>query len=468
VANNRTSRSGSFCEKTAMTKRIWLLSLVLFLVLSLVFVGKYLIHRKSGPKANNVLLISIDTCRADYLGCYGGEYNATPNIDAFAKEGILFEKVVTPVPLTLPAHSSMLTGLYPTSHGVHGNLDYKLEAEHVTLAEVLKRKGYHTGAIVSSYVLDSTFGLDQGFDEYDDDFENVVKTSHYTERRGDEATERALEWLENNKGRPWFLFLHYYDPHWRYEPPEPFKSKFSMNLYAGEIAYVDYHLEKVLDKLKKLGVYDSTVIILTADHGEMLGEHGEADHGYFIYNSAVYVPLILRVPGNTGPERVISTVSINDILPTVCQIIGVDSPEGMSGYSLLRDVEKGESDRHLYCESYVPAKHRANVLLGLITQKWKYIQTTHPELYDLESDWQEQNNLCEAEPKRAHFLREHLREMLQTTQKDSYKNIELSDEQRRKLESLGYIGSVSVDASIAFDTNKPDPKEYIKFHNIKA
>ena len=449
-----------------MTRRTVLLILALVLLVTLVAV--HWIHRKSGPKANNILLISIDTCRADYLGCYGAKYDATVNIDLFAEQSVLFDFAVTPVPLTLPSHSSMLTGMYPINHGVHGNLDYKLDAEYITLAEILKNDGYHTGAIVSGYVLDSTFGLDQGFDEYDDNFENVIRPTYLTERRAGETTDRALEWLQKNKHRPWFLFLHYYDPHWRYEPPEPFRSKFSTNLYAGEIAYVDHCIGKVFDKLKELGVYDSSFIILTGDHGEMLGEHGEADHGYFIYNSALHVPLILKTPGNTKPQRVQSLVSLVDIVPTVCRFAGVEPPEGISGQSLLSDLAKSESERYLYCESYVPAKHGANVLLGLVTGKYKYIQTTHPELYDLESDWQEQKNLCQTEPKRAHFLREHLREIVQTAKKDGYKNIELSDEQRAKLESLGYIGSVNVEASVAFDTDKPDPKEFIKFHNIKA
>ena len=214
----------------------------------------------------NVVLISIDTCRADFLSCYGYQHKTTPNIDAIADEGFVFENVTSPAPLTLPAHSSMMTGTIPPSHGVHGNKGYKLGDSNTTIAEVLKSNGFSTGAVISTFVMDSQFGLDQGFDTYDDSFDEKLSTAGIVERRGREASDHAISWIEQHKDESFFLFLHYYDPHANYEPPEPFKTRYASNPYAGEIAYTDYCVGQVIDKLKALGLYDSSLIIITSDH----------------------------------------------------------------------------------------------------------------------------------------------------------------------------------------------------------
>ena len=244
----------------------------------------------------NVVLISIDTCRADYLSCYGYLHKTTPNIDAIANNSIIFENVISPVPLTLPAHASMLTGTIPPYHGIHDNFNYWLGPSNITLAETLKDNGFTTAAIISAFVMDSQFGLNQGFDIYYDRFDRQANQPEDSERPGRKTSLLAQKWLEQNKDQRFFLFLHYYDPHTKYEPPEPFASTFADNLYAGEIAYTDYCIAQVIQKLKDLGLFDSTLLIITGDHGEMLGEHREQEHGYFIYQSAIKVPLIFKLP----------------------------------------------------------------------------------------------------------------------------------------------------------------------------
>jgi arylsulfatase A-like enzyme len=424
-------------------------------------------------RIRHILLISIDTCRSDYLSCYGYQHQTTPNIDAVAEEGIIFENTISPVPETLPAHGSMLTGTTPLYHGIHENLGYQLGPSSVTLAEIVREHGYITGAIVGSFILDSQFGLDQGFDTYNDRFEEVITSSNASERRGGEVSIFAARWLEEHKNDKFFLFLHYFDPHFRYEPPQPYASQFADNLYAGEVAYVDQCIGQVINKLKQLGLYDKTLIIITSDHGEMLGEHGEAEHGFFIYQSAIKVPLVFKLPGRNKTQRVISTVGLVDIVPTVCSLLNIHRPKHIEGKDIseyFSDEKTSGRKRSIFCESLTPTKHNANALLGVVTDRWKYIQTTRPELYDLNKDLGEKNNLVNEEPQRAHLLREHLKLILkeQSHKGVSDSEFQLDEQGRKRLESLGYIASVQVDESLAFDQSKPDPKDVIKFHNVKA
>lgn len=292
--------------------------LLIIILLAVVCLAGFYLYTSAGStgKIERIVLISIDTCRPDYLGCYGYSRNTSPNIDAVAREGILFENVISPIPTTLPAHSSLFTGTIPPYHGIHDNMNYRLEDSHVTLAEILKDNGFTTAGIVSAFVLNSHFGVAQGFDHYNDEFETTLNTTGVDERLGAETSRFAIEWLKENNDEKFFLFLHYYDPHYTYEPPEPFKSAFqdlsedkkktkryTQNNYAGEIAYTDHCIGQVIDNLKKLGIYDSTLIIILSDHGEMIGEHKEATHTYFIYQSAVKVPMIFKLPGENTPPK---------------------------------------------------------------------------------------------------------------------------------------------------------------------
>jgi len=428
--------------------------------------------RSASSKRPNVVLISIDTCRADYLGCYGYPRQITPNIDRLARESTLFANAYTPIPMTLPAHASMLTGTIPPYHGVRDNIDYKLSRSDVTLAEILSRKRFVTGAVISAFVLDSQFGLDQGFDYYNDRFEQPFQTLDISERRGEEASRFALEWLDKHKDKRFFLFLHYYDPHTAYVPPEPFASEFEDSPYAGEIAYTDYCIGKVLAKLKDLGLYDSTLIIVVGDHGEMLGEHGESDHMYFIYQSAIKVPLIFKLPGRHEVRKVEDPVGIIDIVPTVCSTLGIRAPERVQGRDLSGYFEGNQPsvrDRHFYCESMLPTKYGANPLRGVVAERWKYIQTTRPELYDLVEDPAESTNLVEQEPDRARILADRLQQMLEESVREGDGSRAVADEEtRRRLESLGYAAGGGVSGDFGFDPGRDDPKDLLALHELNG
>jgi len=420
------------------------------------------------PPIRNVILISIDTCRADYLSCYGYPRKTTPNIDAIADKATLFENVISPVPVTLPSHCSMMTGTIPPHHGVHDNNNYWLNRSNVTLAEVLADNGFATAAFVSAFVLDSQFALDQGFDTYYDHFDLQLDGLEASERRADQTTRLALDWLDNHKDDKFFLFVHYYDPHTDYEPPEPFASKFSDNLYAGEIAYTDHYIARVIEKLKSLAIFDSSLIIITSDHGEMLGDHGEDEHGYFIYQSALKVPLIFKLPGCHKPQRIKDPVGLVDIAPTVCSLLGIDPPGPLHGRDLsvyLRNDSISPRQRYIYAESLYPTKYGGNSLLAVLGDRYKYIQTTRPELYDLELDPEESNNLILLRPDLARMLREQLKQTLEENIRELKSDaMPVPDEETiKRLESLGYVtGPVSEEFD--FDSDRQDPKDLFDFY----
>ncbi|MHC4203192.1 MAG: sulfatase-like hydrolase/transferase [Planctomycetota bacterium] len=446
--------------------------LLIILVILLVGAGIWFAvqQRSSIPAIRHVVLISLDTCRADYLSCYGYTRPTTPHIDALAGQGYLFSHAMTPIPLTLPAHTSMLTGTIPPHHGKHENKDVHFDPSHVTLAALLKSKGYRTGAFVGSQVLNSHFGLNRGFDTYDDRFSQQGRSRIMSERRAEQVNRSAFAWLEKQKDNPVFLFLHYYDPHDDYDPPEPFAATFKENPYAGEIAYTDHCIGEVIAKLKSLDMYESSLIIVTGDHGEMLGEHAETTHMYFIYQSAMKVPLVYKFPGSNDPQRIDDLVSIIDIVPTVCDLLDIDPPAQIQGKNLagyFRNKPPESEDRHLYCESLYPTKYEANSLLGLMSKRWKYIQTTRPELYDLQKDPGEQTNLVESQPQRARILKDHLAHILeQTVRKGAdHEDEALDPELLSHLSSLGYVAGSSVKEDFSFDQSKEDPKDLIGFHN---
>ena len=415
------------------------------------------------PAIRHVVLISLDTTRADYLSCYGYSRPTTPNIDSLAGEGYLFSNAVTPVPLTLPAHASMFTGTIPPRHGKHENTDVYFDPSLVTLATLLKTKGFNTGAFVGSQALNSHLGLSRGFDTYHDQFDQ-------SERRAGEVNREAFAWLEKQNHKPVFLFLHYYDPHDDYDPPEPFATSFKESPYAGEIAYVDHSIGEVVAKLKSLGLYESSLIIVTGDHGEMLGEHGEPTHMYFIYQSAMKVPLVFKLPGSNGPHTIDDLAGIIDIVPTVCDLLGIEHPTPIQGKSLagyFSHEPTQSEDRVLYYESLYPTKYDANTLLGLIGERWKYIQTTRPELYDLQEDPGEQINLAEIQPQRADIFKERLAQLLEqvVSQKKSQGDMSLDDRTLQHLQSLGYMTGSSVTEDFSFNQSKEDPKDLIGYHN---
>ena len=416
----------------------------------------------------NVLLISIDTCRADYLSCYGYSSKTTPNMDAIASEGTLFRNVVSPVPMTFPAHCSMLTGTIPPVHGIHDNLEHGFPGEEAPLAKILKARGFRTSGIISAFILDRRYGLDQGFDEYADNMPPGPHDKAAEERKGGDTTRLALDFLQGSRNKPFFLFLHYYDPHAPYEPPEPFASRFRDSPYAGEIAYVDDCIGRVVAKLKELGLYDSTLLVITGDHGELLGEHGEAYHSFFIYEGAVKVPLVVRRPGQKHGRVVEEPVGLIDIVPTICGLLRVELPSHVQGVDLtsrLKGGKKAQPGRYYYCESLTPTKYGANSLLGLVQNNWKYIQTTHPRLYDLEKDPGEENNLVSSRPELAAGFKSQLKSLLEreARARKGGNTAEWDAKAIANLAALGYVrGSVTED--FTFSEDKEDPADLIGFH----
>ena len=423
------------------------------------------------PAIRNVLLISIDTLRADHLSAAGFPRPTTPNIDAVAREGVLFNNAHTPVPMTLPAHVSMLTGTLPPTHGLRDNLQNRLPEASLTLAEMLKPRGFVTGAIVSSFVLDRRFGVSQGFDTYEDHIEGAHKIGDLNERKGNDTSRLAVEWLDGHKDKAFFLWVHFYDPHEPYEPPEPFATEWKGHPYQGEVAFADHCVGQVMEKLRQLGLYQETLIVIVGDHGEMLGEHGELNHGFFIYEGALRVPLVVRVPGASGtPRQVDLPVSLIDLVPTVVSQVGAEIPKTVQGVDLspwLAGRGAGGGGRPLYAETVTATRYYGgNSLLGVIVSGWKYIETTRPELYDLKSDPAEAVNLLEREPARSEALGRSLVSILTAAGRapgPAPESAGLDEASRQRLAALGYLGHGGDTATNGFDRSKEDPKDLISF-----
>ncbi|MCH7873488.1 MAG: sulfatase, partial [Planctomycetes bacterium] len=306
----------------------------------------------------NVLLVTLDTTRADRLGCYGYDAAGTPTLDALAKQGIRFDDAVTVAPVTLPSHASILTGLAPHHHGVRNNGGFHLEPTHVTLAEVLSDRGYQTAAFIAAFVLDARYGLDQGFDVYNDDValdsSNTIEAfaRPIYERSATRVTSDAVSWLgARDRTRPFFCWVHYFDPHKPYHAPPPFDARFRNRPYDGEIAYMDAQIGRLVQALKREGAWDNTLIVVVADHGEGLGDHGEATHAKLIYDSVMRVPLIMACPGLFEQSYIVDdvVVSVTDIFPTVLDLLGMEIPVDVDGLSLL--AARSKKDRTIYMEN---------------------------------------------------------------------------------------------------------------------
>ncbi len=414
----------------------------------------------------NVVLITLDTLRADRVECYGYDGVETPNLNALAARGIRFEDAVASVPLTLPSHASILTGNYPPTHGVRDNGIHRLTPGHTTLAERLQEEGYTTAAFVASFVLDRRYGTDQGFDVYDD----IINTgdpdsSHWQsrpERRGDRVVDSAMGWLEENErtgeGRPFFLWLHLYDPHEPYDPPQPFKSRYAGNGYDGEVAFTDQQVGRLVDRLRSLELLDDTLLVVVGDHGEGLGEHGEQTHGRLIYETTMRVPLIFHAPsvlpeGRVVDDRVVATV---DIAPTLMDLLGI-APFDCDGVSLL--LRPTDDDRSIYIETLTPnLKHGWAPLHGLRRHTDKFIQAPTPEYYDLADDPTETLNLYNHDEK-AERLEAELAAMLESFPTAANAGVEVDPVAARNLAALGYVAAESLPVE-----GRPllaDPKEMV-------
>ncbi len=423
----------------------------------------------------NVILITLDTTRADHLSCYGFSKATTPRIDQIAREGVIFDRALTPIPVTLAAHSTIMTGLYPYQHGVRYNGNYALASHFTTLAEVLKARGYETAAVIGGYPLDHRFGIAQGFESYDD---SLPSASHLggaeeAQRPAGEVTRRALRWLDRSHPNPFFLWLHYYDPHAPYTPPEPFKSKFPGDPYSGEIATMDSAIGAFVDTLKARGLLEHSLLVLIGDHGESLGEHRETTHSFFIYDGTEHVPLIIRPPQGgpvSGPawqqgRHVPGLVSEVDVLPTILNLIGfADSDRPLTMGKSLVPVVEGTEPGHawVYHETLVPyLEYGWSDLRGFETDRWKFILAPQVELYDLRSDPGEKINLARKQAKLANALQADLLVLLSLDVGGEAGKVPMDKETVEKLRSLGYLGGATTPSSSSPHTTGPDPKDMI-------
>ncbi len=405
--------------------------------------------RSEGPR--NVLLITLDTTRADRLGCYGYAAAATPALDQLAAEGVLFDQAFSAVPMTLPSHASIMTGLFPPEHGLRINGEHRLDLSDPTLPEVLHQRGYQTGAFIAAFPLDSRNGLDRGFDTYDDDLSTAYE--HYdgdlsAYRPGDKVTDSAITWLENrSEDQPFFCWVHLFDPHKPYHPHDAdelagtrYRGRAS---YDAEIAFMDVQIGRLTRFLKEEGLAANTLVVAVGDHGEGLGEHQEAAHAYMLYETTLHVPLIFSLPGRIPQGlRVDALVSLVDLFATIPDLLEAGEVDQRSGRSIAAAVHGHEMKSvSSYGETQFPfTSGNWSPLWSLTTPQWKYIRSARHHLYDRQADPRELNNLAEARPEKVKELEQDLQGIEEGMAYHSAEQIESTAEDIALLGALGYVG----------------------------
>jgi arylsulfatase A-like enzyme/Tfp pilus assembly protein PilF len=418
----------------------------------------------------NVLLITLDTTRADHIGCYGYQSARTTAIDALAEHGVTFDNAYVTAPLTLPSHASMLTGLYPPENGLHDNGAGRLTESVPTLAEVLRQHAYNTGAFIGSVVLHGKSGLDRGFQLYDDDMAGGERQGDETHlmRNGRLVVDSAVNWLNSlNADDPFFCWVHFFDPHAPYQGhPEIFGDRFAAVPYDGDIAFADVQIDRLLERLKETGQYDQTLIIVVGDHGEGFNDHDELEHGFLLYNSTVRVPLIVSGPtASATGERVETPVSLVDLMPTVLDCLQISSEAHVSGQSLRPALQRQPLESRA-CYSQTTSAFTAfgwAPLKSITTDEWKYVQTTREELYGLKSDPGELQNLAATKPAQVEAMQQLLADVEAQMSVVEATDADLTDAERRALSSFGYVGGNAAPAEA--DTLLPDVKDMIRFYN---
>jgi len=419
----------------------------------------------------NLLFITIDTLRRDHIGCYGDEGAHTPTIDGLAHRGILFDHAVTASPSTLPSHCTMMTGLELPSHGVRTNGMFTLGEDITTLAEVLKSEGYATAAVTCTFVLNARFGLSQGFDLYDDWDQLASKNDPDGQRRADETTDLVTAWMDQHLAdadSPFFVWAHYFDPHRSYDPPEPYATQFADRPYDGEIAYADEHIGRLLAFLDQRGLTDRTLVVLTADHGEGLFEHGEKDHSRLIYDTTMRIPLILSCPARLASNRRVSDVTVGtvDLMPTILSLLGVDSGLDMDGLDLV--TQEVPKDRAIYIESLAGRLYSGWAgLHGLRRIDEKYIAAPLPEDYDLVHDQGELDNRFERDPSAGADLAQELKDLLRKWPDDdeaAAKVVAMNLPTTRHLNALGYLSGKA--DSKPGQVDRLDPKDGVPIFDL--
>jgi arylsulfatase A-like enzyme/Tfp pilus assembly protein PilF len=425
----------------------------------------------------NLVVVTLDTTRADRLGAYGRQNAGTPAFDSLASDGVLFEHAMTAAPLTLPAHSTIFTGRFPPEHGVRDNGGYFLNDSETTLAETLKSHGYATGGFIAAYVLDSKWGINQGFDTYFDDFDlskYKVMSMGAIQRPANEVMDHALPWIEAHRGAPFFAWIHLYDAHTPYEPPAPFRERFPEDPYQGEISFADSQVGRLVQSLQDQGVMDRTVIVVIGDHGESLGDHGEKSHGFFIYESTTHVPMLIRAPFSAMQHRrVADPVRSVDVMPTVLDLLGVPEPPKVTidGRSLTPLMTGATTDMGLeaYAEAVYPLHHFGwSDLRALRQGRYKLVDAPRPELYDLQDDPREERNIY-ADRKslgdrminRLTEMEEHFKSSAQT----SSAAVEIDPDAKARLAALGYVGSFVATVGATQRSGLADPKDKVGIFN---
>ena len=427
----------------------------------------------------NLLVVTLDTTRADRIGAYGGPHAAeTPAFDRLARDGVLFEQAMTSAPLTLPAHATMFTGQFPPAHGLRDNGGFYLAPDAITLAERLREHGFRTGAFVGAFVLDSKWGLDQGFEHYVDDFDlsrsrNRGMSLGSVQRRADEVVDLALPWLEKVQSERFFAWLHFYDAHTPYSPPEPYASRYAGRPYDGEVAFADAQLARVIGFLEQRGLLEKTVVAVLADHGESLGEHEEGTHGFFIYQAAAKTPFMIRAPfERTRARRVADPVRTADLFPTLLSLLAVPAAEStISGVSLapLMTGDRTELGLDGYAEAMYPLHHYGwSSLRAFRAGRFKLIDAPKPELYDLDQDPGEHTNLFDDRLALGQRLQGALRDLeAKLSDPDAAKRpaVDVDPEVRQRLAALGYVGTFVASPNSPI-SNRADPKDKIELFNL--
>lgn len=448
-----------------------------FLAASLACVAAASAGCGGAPDRPNVLLVTLDTTRADRIGAYGYAGAATPAFDALAASGVLFERAWTVTPLTTPAHASLMTGLLPPAHGVRNNGRFRLSAEARTLAEAFEESAYATGAFVAAFPVSRAFGLDQGFGTFDDDFGSAAQGGVRSERTCDEVLARAVPWLRErlSAGGPFFAWVHFYDAHDPYEPPEPFARDFRGREYDGEIASADRCLGILLEELRRGGAEDRTVVAVAGDHGEALFDHGEPTHGLFVYEEVLRIPLVVRASwALPRGERRADLASLVDLPPTLLALAGL--PE--EGWGHGRDLFAGDSasgdpsdtrglgpGRALYAESFFGQEEFGWAPLVTVRRgDAKWIAAPRPERYDLAVDPRELDNLAGREPERDRGMESVLVEVAGWASTSGIGGAEqaVDDDLLERLQSLGYVGGGAGASVGARESAGRDPKDAIE------
>ncbi len=415
-------------------------------------------------KPINVVLITLDTVRADHLHCYGSEKIKTPNIDALAASGVLFEKAVAQTPLTQPSHASMFTGQNPNVHNVRDTGGFALQPSSITMSTILQRRGWDTAGFISASVLTKMFGFNQGFATYDDQLDHRNSRDPVSTRAADVTADHAIRWLQQQSGKPFFLWVHFYDAHFPYDPPAEFRKQYPHDPYDAEIAFEDQQLGRLLEAVKQKSPRQETLIVLLSDHGEGLGDHGEYDHGVFLYDSTVRIAWIMSGPGVPAGVHVQQQAREIDLLPTVLDLMGGHPSSSVQGTSLVPAFSgKTVPSNYSYEETLYPKINMGwSELRGIHTAHWMYIRAPRPELYDLDRDPGELNNVIDTHPKEYRELDAQLKKVsrLGNSGTETVEFKQMDQQTMNELKSLGYTAGFS-GTSFNLNGKGDDPKNHL-------